>query len=573
MALKFGTMIRYLFSYKNAHKHFIDIDLKVKTRGEKSISFQLPAWRPGRYELADFAKNIQKWNAFDEIGNEIPFMKITKDLWEVACDGVEEVTITYNYYANVLDAGSSYLDQNQLYVNPVNCCMYVVGRENEKYSLELDLPKDYQIACGIKDNNHTLVADNFDVLAESPFIASNSMQYISYEVEGVTYHIWIQGPCQPKLEKLSADFKAFTIEQVKNFGSLPVDDYHFLFQITPYRSYHGVEHTNSTVILMGNVEDVFEKQYDNILGICSHELYHTWNIKAIRPKEMLPYDYSKENYSRLGYVAEGVTTYMGDLMLKRSGVFNWQQFLKTQDENLKRHYENDGRHNMSVADSGFDSWLDGYSLGIPNRKTSIYADGALNMLMIDLFIIEHSDGQFSLNDVMKRLYDEYLTSGYTEDDFQQLCVEYGGLKVSEVFSNHIYGIEDYTNSLKSALELVGFELVKVNNPNLSADKFGFISIVENGKHIIKKVQNNSIADTNGISVDDEVISINGIDAKGEKMNDLLSDTTGTVRIKIKKRFGTSEVDLECGHFYPIYSLQKLENADDKQILYRTVWAK
>ena len=573
MTLKFGTMIKYLFSYKNAHKHFIDIDLKVKTRGEKSILFQLPAWRPGRYELADFAKNIQKWNAFDENGNEIPFRKITKDLWEVACDGVEEVTITYNYYANVLDAGSSYLDQNQLYVNPVNCCMYVVGRENEKYSLELDLPKDYQIACGIKDNYSTLVADNFDVLAESPFIASNSMQYISYEVEEVTYHIWIQGPCQPKLEKLSADFKAFTIEQVKNFGSLPVDDYHFLFQITPYRSYHGVEHTNSTVILMGNVEDVFEKQYDNILGICSHELYHTWNIKAIRPKEMLPYDYSKENYSRLGYVAEGVTTYMGDLMLKRSGVFNWQQFLKTQDENLKRHYENDGRHNMSVADSGFDSWLDGYSLGIPNRKTSIYADGALNMLMIDLFIIEYSDGQFSLNDVMKRLYDEYLTTGYTEDDFQSLCVEYGGLKVSEVFNNHIYGIEDYTNSLKSALELVGFELVKVNNPNPTADMFGFISIVDNGKHIIKKVQNNSLADTNGIVVDDEVISINGIETKGKKMNDLLNNTTGTVSMKIKKRFGTSEVNLECGHYYPIYCLEKQKNASEKQLLYRTVWAK
>ena len=566
-------MIKYLFSYKNAHKHFIDIDLKVKTRGEKSLSFQLPAWRPGRYELADFAKNIQKLNAFDENGNEIPFLKITKDLWEVACDGTLEVTITYNYYANVLDAGSSYLDQNQLYVNPVNCCMYVVGRENERYSLKLDLPKDYQIACGIKNNNNTIVADNFDVLAESPFIASNNMQYINYKVDGVTYHIWIQGSCQPKLENLSADLKAFTIEQVKNFGSLPVDDYHFLFQITPYRSYHGVEHTNSTVILMGNVEDVFEKQYDNILGICSHELYHTWNIKAIRPKEMLPYDYSKENYSRLGYVAEGVTTYMGDLMLKRSGVFNWQQFLKTQDENLKRHYENDGRHNMSVADSGFDSWLDGYSLGIPNRKTSIYADGALNMLMIDLFIIEHTDGKYSLNDVMKRLYVEYLTSGYTEDDFQQLCVEYGGFNVSEVFSNHIYGIEDYTNSLKSALDIVGFELVKVNNPNLSADKYGFISIVNNGKHIIKKVQNNSSADTNGIAVDDEVISVNGIDAKGKKMNDLLSDNTGTVSMKIKKRFGTTEMDLECGHFYPIYKLQKLENADDKQLTYRTVWAK
>tara|TARA_Y100000991_G_scaffold214827_2_gene203515 strand:- start:5997 stop:7352 length:1356 start_codon:yes stop_codon:yes gene_type:complete len=451
--------------------------------------------------------------------------------------------------------------------------MYVVGRENEKYSIELDIPKDFQIACGIKQNNNTIVADNFDTLAESPFIASNSMQYINYQVKEVTYHIWIQGTCKPKLEKLSADFKAFTIEQVNNFGSFPVDDYHFLFQITPYRSYHGVEHTNSTVILIGDIEDVFENQYDNILGICSHELYHTWNIKAIRPKEMLPYDYSKENYSRLGYVAEGVTTYMGDLMLKRSGVFNWQQFIKTQDENLKRHYENDGRYNLSVADSGFDSWLDGYTLGIPNRKTSIYADGALNMMMIDLHIIEYSNGKYSLNEVMKRLYNDYLIIGYTEDNFKQLCIEYGGLKVYEVFKNHIYGIEDYTNSLKSALKVVGFELLKVNNPNLSADKFGFISTLECGKNIIKKVQNNSVADNNGISVDDEVICINDIETKGKKINDLLNDITGTVSMKIKKRFGTKKVDLKCGHFYPIYKLHKLANADDKQLQYRTIWAK
>ena len=142
-----------------------------------------------------------------------------------------------------------------------------------------------------------------------------------------------------------------------------------------------------------------------------------------------------------------------------------------------------------------------------------------------------------------------------------------------MFSNHIYGIEDYTNSLKSALELVGFELVKINNPNLSADKFGFICIVDNGKHIIKKVQNNSLADTNGIAVDDEVISINGIETKGKKMNDLLSKTTGTVSMKIKKRFGTSEVNLECGHYYHIYCLEKQKNASEKQLLYRTVWAK
>ena len=501
-------MIEYNISYKKPWRHFIDFELKFETNGCEKIILKLASWRPGRYELANYAQYIQKWSAFSINGKKLKFKKIDKDSWLIECNGLEKVKVKYNFYANLLNAGSSFLDENQLYINPVNCIFYLDNRIDEKYKLTLDIPSNYKIATSLSKKGNTLYSENFDSLAESPIICSKNLQHNSYEVDNILFHLWFEGSCKPNWKKLISDFKRFTQSQINHFGDFPVDEYHFLFQITPYKSYHGVEHTNSTVILMGNVEDVFEKHYDNILGICSHELYHTWNIKAIRPKEMLPYDYSKENYSRLGYVAEGVTTYMGDLMLKRSGVFNWQQFLKTQDENLKRHYENDGRHNMSVADSGFDSWLDGYSLGIPNRKTSIYADGALNMLMIDLFIIEHSDGKYSLNDVMKRLYDEYLISGYTEDDFQQLCVEYGGLKVSEVFTNHIYGIKDYTNSLKSALEVVGFELVKVNNPNLSADKFGFISIVDKGKHVIKKVQNNSPADANGISVDDEVISIN-----------------------------------------------------------------
>ncbi len=567
-------MIHYLFSYKKAYNHLINIDLTVPTNGDKELCFQLPAWRPGRYELGDFAKNIQKWNAFDENGNELPFQKTTKDCWKVECHNTSSVTITYNYYANELDAGSTYLDENQLYVNPVNCCMYVVGRENSACHLELEIPSDYKIACGMKMNDDGyLFANSFDQLAESPFFASNSLLHDEYIVDGITYHLWIQGKCKPNFEKVKADFIGFTKAQVDCFKSLPVDDYHFLFQITPYASYHGVEHTNSTVILMGDKEDVFKTKYDNILGICSHELYHTWNIKAIRPKEMLPYDYTKENYSKLGYVAEGVTTYMGDLMLKRGHVFNWEQFIKTQNENLKRHYENDGRHNQSVADSAFDTWLDGYSLGIPNRKTSIYADGALNMLMIDLFIIKYSEGKHSLNDVMTELYEDYRNSGYTEDDFQQICVKYGGLKVSEVFNNHVYGTEEYTKTLTEALSYVGFELVKTNNSSLSAHKFGFISIVQNGKHIIKKIQNTCEAESKGIAVNDEILTVNGTSVNDSKLNDIIKDTDEIVTLEIKKRFEIINVKLAGGDFYPIYTLKMMDKASNEQLILRKVWAK
>jgi predicted metalloprotease with PDZ domain len=264
---------------------------------------------------------------------------------------------------------------------------------------------------------------------------------------------------------------------------------------------------------------------------------------------------------------------MGDLMLKRGHVFNWEQFIKTQNENLKRHYENDGRHNLSVADSAFDTWLDGYSLGVPNRKTSIYADGALNMLMIDLFIIKHSESKHSLNDVMTELYEDYRNSGYTEDDFQQLCVKYGGLKVSEVFNNHIYGTEEYTKTLTEALSYVGFELVKTKNPSLSAHKFGFISIVQNGKHIIKKIQNTCEAESNGIAVDDEILTVNGTVVNDSKLNDIIKDTDEVVTLEIKKRFETIKVKLASGDFYPIYTLKMLDKASDEQLILRKVWAK
>ena len=208
-----------------------------------------------------------------------------------------------------------------------------------------------------------------------------------------------------------------------------------------------------------------DKRYEDLLGVCSHELYHTWNIKAIRPEEMYPYDYTKENYFKTGFVAEGVTTYMGDLMLYNSGVFNWEEFIKTQNQNLERHLTNYGRYNLSVADSGFDSWLDGYKLGAPNRKTSIYPDAALCMLMIDLEIIRNTDGNESLHSVMKELYEDYALKGkgYSEDDFRNICVKYGGLKAAEIFENHIYGVEDYIPQLNDTLKVIGLKLKEKKN--------------------------------------------------------------------------------------------------------------
>ena len=566
-------MIQYKISYANPHRHYVDFQLTTSTNGEDKMQFQLSAWRPGRYELANFSQNIQKWGAFDENNNPLFFKKITKDLWEVDTDGIEEITIVYNFYANQLDAGSCYLDEHQLYLNPVHCMFYIVDRMEEDYILELEIPDSYEIATSMRKNGNTINVKGYELLTESPIICSDSLQYDTYIVDGIPFHLWFQGACKPDWEKLKKDFTSFTKSQIQHFGGFPVDEYHFLFQITPYRSYHGVEHTKNTVLLLGPGDEIMDKRYEDLLGVCSHELYHTWNIKAIRPEEMYPYDYTKENYFRTGFVAEGVTTYMGDLMLYNSGVFNWEEFAKTQNQNLERHLTNYGRYNLSVAESGFDNWLDGYKLGAPDRKTSIYPDAALCMLMVDLEIIQNTNGQESLHSVMKELYDDFALKdkGYSEDDFRNICVKFGGIKVAEIFENHIYGTEDYIPSLKSALEVVGVNLKEKKNQNLSAQYFGFISIKENGKVIIKKVEPNSETDRNGIAPEDEIVKVNGKEIE-ENLTDILKSCKNKVTFTIKKKFSEKDIVLKIGNYYSLLELERQNNASEDQLILRKVWS-
>jgi predicted metalloprotease with PDZ domain len=288
---------------------------------------------------------------------------------------------------------------------------------------------------------------------------------------------------------------------------------------------------------------------------------------------MYPYNYTKENYFRTGFVAEGVTTYMGDMMLYNSGVFSWEEFVKTQNQNLERHLTNYGRYNLSVADSGFDNWLDGYKLGAPDRKTSIYPDAALCMLMVDLEIIRNSEGKESLHSVMKEFYEDFglKDKGYSEDDFRNICVKFGGLKAAEIFESHIYGTEDYISTLKTALEVVGLELKEKKNTNLSAQYFGFMSVKEDGKVIIKKVEPNSVTDKNGIAPEDEITKVNGEKIEGE-LTDILKTCTNEVEFTIKKKFSEKNIPLAIGNHYQLLEIVKSENATDEQLILRKVWS-
>ena len=561
--------MRYTIDHSEPQKHYLNISLETETKGENCLQFQLPAWRPGRYELGNFAKNIQQWNAFNEKGEVLPFQKLTKDLWEVGCEGAEKVVVKYNYFAFELNAGSTFFDSSQLYVNPVNCFLYLPTRMEEACELSLNIPENYQIAIGLNVNNEgNYMAKNFDELADSPFIASADLQELNYVIGKTTFHLWFQGELKLDESLLLNDFKAFSEAQIEFFGEFPTEEYHFLFQIVPYAAYHGVEHSNNTVILLGPSYAVLDKsgRYEDLLGVSSHELFHTWNVKRIRPIEMWPYEFSKENYSKLGYLSEGATTWYGDVMLLRSNVFDEAAFFRTFNQLLDRHFNNQGIKNLSVADSSFDTWLDGYTLGVPNRKSSIYTEGALITFVLDSLIRRNTNHEHSFDDVMYSFYWNYYKKdqGVSESDYKKEVERFAKADMTEFFRRYINGVEDLEEELNKALGFFGLQYEKQASAEFYESYLG-IKLDEN--QAVAIIYPRSPAELAGLSLKDKIKSVNGFRVNNDLSKWLHYFREDKIELSVFDGLGQERViKVELGQtlFFANYKVSKEEALTEGQ---------
>lgn len=457
--------MQYSISNSSDKIHFLQIEVSLGAV-KLPCHIQLPAWRPGRYELGNFAKNIRNFGVFDQKGKSLDFEKVSREKWLISDQAYsDEIFIRYEYFADQLNAGSSYVDDNILYVNPVNCLIYNEEALNKVSSIKLLIPEKYKVACQLPFKNQTLYASNFHELADSPFIASAGIETLKFpfeyngKIHSFYFHFW--GKHSIPTERLIADTIAYARVQCDVFGEFPCESYHFLYLMLAYPFRHGVEHSDSTVIAMGmGSDDIAESFYHDFLAISSHELFHLWNVKRLRPYEMWPYDYSKENYSRLGYVYEGVTTYYGDKMLLKSGVWDIEQYLDSLNGDWQKHIKNDGRYNYSVAESSFDTWIDGYTPGVPGRKVSIYTEGMLAALIADLMIMDQTKSQYSLDDVLRDLYHNcfHNNRGYTEIDYKQILEGKTRNNWDLYFSDIIHGKNNYENYLIKYLPKIGLKI-------------------------------------------------------------------------------------------------------------------
>ncbi len=569
--------MHYTLSANHPNRNLLQVEIRLNAGDLTELILRLPVWRPGRYEHGNFAKNVLNFSARDTEGNSLIYKKTDKSSWQIHLSDIPTVVISYSYYAAQFDAGACWVDEDIMYVNPIHCLMYTEEMMNESCTIELRIPASYKVATSLEQKeNNVFHADDFHELVDSPFIAAENLQHQNYQVQGSTFHIWVYGECNPDWQRILNDFSSFTKVQIELFGSIPVSDFHFLVLLAPYKLYHGVEHLASTVLALGPGSRLMDDElYNDFTGVASHELFHVWNVKSIRPTEMLPYKYHSENYSRLGYVYEGVTTYYGDLILARCGVYSSEQFFKEINVRLQKHFHNYGRFNLSVADSSFDTWLDGYVPGVPDRKTSIYDEGCICALMVDLLIRKKSGGKNSLDDVMKSLYTDFAKQniGYSEHDFMELVSQASGSSMVDFFMDYVYGTNDYEGLLSQTLSYAGCKLHKSSSVRKSESQFGFKYNVTGGRPKISSVAPGSPADMAGLSKDDEIVALNEIAVDGnleELVQQFIGEKIALTTISPMKKLKDRLLIPGKTDYFPVYSIRKQEKADpDEQRFFKS----
>jgi predicted metalloprotease with PDZ domain len=559
-------MIDYRISLYQASRHRIQVHVTLPTPDDITI-LRIAAWRPGRYEEGNFARLISNVNAYHG-SQRIRTEKISKNEWLVHTKDLDSIEFSYLYYGAELTAGNTYLDEKLLLINPVNLLIYNDFCKNSEIKLSIEIPQDWSLA-GLEHKHKGIPQfSSLDEAFDTPILAGSSIETYSYKVSDFNFYIHSVGAHGISSEQLIKDFKQFTEKQVQAFGEFPTSTFSFLLIGVNETYLHGVEHLNNTVIVLGPTAAWKSTRYESLLAVASHELYHVWNVKTIRPLEMLPYRFEGPTYSRLGYVYEGITTFFGDYFLLTSGLITSERYLQLLEVQIQTHVDNVGRFAYSVADSSIDTWVDGYVKGIPGRKVSIYNEGCLMAFILDTKIREATNNKASLQHLMNRLFYAFglRQIGYSEKDIIDELQQLSGIDFRILFDQYINAANGYESLLQEAFSFYGIELRQEVPDELYKSSLGIKILTKTEETFITDIAPGSPADVGGLAEGDQFMSINGQEITTNLSEVLTSFEHEVLKLVVCRRGENIEKTLPSVQrtFYPTMKLI-LKETDEHQI--------
>lgn len=542
--------ISFTVAMPRPHTHLLEVDVQIKRTvdGPREEVLVMPVWTPGSYMVREFARHVQDFAATDAAGQPLKWEKTNKDAWRIVTNGARDWHARYRVYANELSVRTSELNSSHAFWNNANILLYLDGFLKSPSTVRVLAPDVWKVATGLPPvlgQKNTFRAENFDVLYDSPFEVSNFKTLI-FNVKGVPHRIVIDGEGNYDPERMRRDVQKIVETQVELMGGeVPYRDYTFILHLRANAG-GGLEHLNSTALgyprfgftisrgeratsAAPNTTETPQRDYRGFLSLVSHEFFHLWNVKRIRPDTLGPFDYKQENYTKVLWVAEGITDYYSDLALRRAGLVSETEFLAATARSIQSLQNTPGRLVQSAEESSFDSWIKYYRQdeNSVNSQVSYYEKGAILGLLLDLEIRKRTSGAKSLDDVMRYLYTDFFKKdrNYGPVDFQKACELMAGGSLEDFFSKFVRGKEELDYNV--ALEAAGLRLDTNAAPGAgtTADRFFFGADLaqEEDRLMVRRVYAGSPAYEQGLNADDQIVAIDNMRGTRDFVNARLAE--------------------------------------------------
>ncbi len=526
--------------------HLFAVTCRVNDPDPAGQRFWLPAWIPGSYMIREFARNIVRIRA-ELDGEPWPLTKLDKHSWQAAPIGQRGkagkgsqaaracLELHYEVYAWDLSVRTAHLDSTHGFFNGSSVFLAVDGRTDQRCLVDIRRPEgldylDWQVATAMPLARGELgaaraygfgryqVAD-YDELIDHP-VEMGRFDRLAFEAAGVVHDIVLTGRHDADLERIATDLQRICEWQIALFGAPPPMDYYAFLTMVVGDGYGGLEHRASTALLCSRADlpwvgmEGLSDGYKSFLGLCSHEYFHSWNVKRIKPAAFTPYELRAENYTRLLWAFEGFTSYYDDLALVRSGVISADDYLALLGKTISNVLRGSGRLKQSVAESSFDAWTRFYRQdeNAPNAIVSYYSKGALSALALDLQLRTASKGMLSLDDVMRLLWQRHGQSGIgvEEDGIFAAVREVGGprlgVRLAHWLEETVSACEDLP--LDRLLKPFGVEFAA--KPAGSAPVLGVKLAASTNECRLASVYDDGPAQAVGMSAGDVLIAVDGL---------------------------------------------------------------
>jgi predicted metalloprotease with PDZ domain len=500
------------------HSHLFEVFADFPASGAE-VTVAMPVWTPGSYLVREYARHVQNVRALTPEDDELPFTRVDKRSLRIEAGG-KPFRLHYQVYANELTVRTSHLDGSHAYFNGATLFYYAEALRNREHRVEVAAPPGWHVASPLDREGADYIAQDYDELVDSPFEVGPHTA-LTFTAAKVPHEVILWGEPQLDEKKLVADLQRVVETQATFFGGLPMKRYVFFVYATD-KGRGGLEHRASTALLYPRAGFTTAKGWEDFLTLACHEYFHLWNVKRIKPKVLVPFDYEKESYTQLLWAFEGGTSYYDNLLVRRAGLMTTSRYLTRLGESLTALHATPGRKVMPLGDASFLAWVKHYrpDENSPNSAISYYLKGEIVCVLLDLTIRQLTRDAKSFDDVLRLLWQRYGDgSGVPEDGVEKAATEVAGQSLQAFFDRAIRGTDELDYSVFSHVGLDARLRVRESSNDKGGSpprvkvpdekSRGYLGILPKGSTSVATVLEGSPAMAAGLYADDEIVALDG----------------------------------------------------------------